>query len=112
MHDLILKFENHLVHEKNASPHTVRAYLSDLRELEDYLSKNGIAIERAPHTAIRGHLGVLAAGHAASSRARKLACIKSFYRFLRDTGLSEVNPARRLKTPKLPERLPKVLPVD
>src|SRR6185436_563171 len=49
---------------------------------------------------------------AASSRARKLASIKAFYRYLHERKVVAANPARRLKAPKLPERLPNVLPVD
>ena len=109
---LLSRFKDHLEHSRGASPHTVRAYLADLIELEGYLAKQGLALEVATHLAIRGHLGVLAVDHAASSRARKLASIKSFFKFLTRQKELPASPARRVKTPKLPARLPKVLPVD
>jgi integrase/recombinase XerC len=110
VHGLIARFERHLVDERNASPHTVRGYLNDLRGLEAYLGD--VPLDAVTHVQIRGHLGVLAVDHAASSRARKLASIKAFYRYLHERKLVAANPARRLKAPRLPERLPKVLPVD
>ena len=109
---LISRFKDHLERSRGASPHTVRAYLADLVELEDYLSKQGLDLAAASHQAIRGHLGVLAVDLAAASRARKLASIKSFYRFLTRQKELPASPARRVKTPKLPQRLPKVLPVE
>ncbi|MHB8875672.1 MAG: tyrosine recombinase XerC [Myxococcaceae bacterium] len=109
---LLSRFKDHLEHSRGASPHTVRAYLGDLKELEEYLARQGIALFDATHQAIRGHLGVLAVDHAASSRARKLASIKSFFKFLTRQKVLAASPARRVKTPKLPARLPKVLPVD
>jgi integrase/recombinase XerC len=50
--------------------------------------------------------------HAATSRARRLAGLKSFYKFLVRRKIIEVSPARRVKTPKLPQRLPRAVPVD
>ncbi len=106
------RFQDFLDRSKGASPHTIRAYLADLRELEAYLEQQGVDLTGATHAHLRGHLGVLAVDRAASSRARKLASLKAFYKFLTRSGVLAVNPAARVKTPKLPARLPKVLPVD
>jgi integrase/recombinase XerC len=95
-----------------SSPHTVRAYLGDLEELDSFLQKRGVSLLSATHLHLREHLSQLSVDRAASSRARKLASIKAFYRFLTRRKLIAVNPAARVKSPKLPERLPKALPVD
>jgi integrase/recombinase XerC len=83
-----------------------------LREFESYLALKGAGLFEVTHLHVRGFMGMLAENKAATSRARKLASIKSFYKFLVRRGELDVNPAARVKSPKLPSRLPKVLPVD
>lgn len=109
---LVLKFKQHLEDERRASPHTIRNYLSDLALYEAYLQKNGLDVERAAHTTIRGWLGTLAVDQKATTRARRLASVKSFYKFCLHKKLLTVNPAKAVKTPKLPKTLPRVLPVE
>ncbi len=95
-----------------ASPHTVKAYALDLKALEAYLAPQGVALEAATHLHLRGFLGVQSVSLAAASRARRLAGIKSFYAFLARRKVIATSPARRVKTPKLPQRLPRAVPVD
>ncbi len=109
---LLLRFQDYLEASKGASKHTVRGYLTDVREYLGYLAAHQQTVLGATHHTIRGHLGALAVDRAAASRARKLASIKSFYRYLVQTRVLPSSPARRVRTPKLPVRLPKVLPVD
>ena len=107
----VLAFKGHL--ERSAmSPHTVRAYLRDLADFEAYLRDNGLELKGVTHGVLRSYLGNLVSRLAPSSRARKLASIKSLYRFLAREKVIAVNPARDVKTPKLPRSLPKFLPVD
>lgn len=105
-------FHRYLVHGRASSPHTVKAYLTDLLELERYLAQQKIPLEKATHVALRGFLGTIAETAHATTRARKLASMKAFYKFLARRKTIAVSPAGRLKTPKLPSRLPKALPVD
>ncbi|HYO54223.1 tyrosine recombinase XerC [Archangium sp.] len=110
---LLEKFRVHLEDEKGASPHTVRNYLIDLVAFERYLvERMQLTLLSASHAAIRGYLGTLAVDHAASSRSRRLASIKSFYKYLVRQKLLPGSPAKLVKSPKLPKSLPKVLPVD
>lgn len=109
---MVAKFKQHLEDERGVSPHTVKGYLADLRFFEAYLAKNALTFETATHLTIRGWLGTLAVDQKASSRARRLASLKSFYKFCVRKKLLTANPAKRVKTPKLPKTLPKVLPVE
>ncbi len=110
---LLQQFRAHLEHEKGASPHTVRNYLIDLVDFERYLTGTmKLTLLAGSHAAIRGYLGTLAVDHAASSRGRRLASIKAFYKYLVRQKLLPASPAKLVKSPKLPKSLPKVLPVD
>jgi integrase/recombinase XerC len=104
-------FREHLV-RIGASRHTLRAYLSDLQEFERYLLGRNQQLLTATHQLIRGYLGELAEKHGPSTRARKLASIKALYRHLVRCKLLSANPAKVLKSPKLPKPLPKIIPVD
>lgn len=110
---LLEKFRAHLEDEKGASPHTVRNYLLDLEDFERYLvERMKLTLLSGTHAAIRGYLGTLAADLAPASRARRLASIKAFYKYLVRQKLLPASPAKLVKSPKLPKSLPKVLPVD
>ncbi|NOJ93025.1 tyrosine recombinase XerC [Corallococcus sp. CA049B] len=110
---LLEQFKVHLEGEKGASPHTVRNYLIDLKDYERYLvERMKLSLLAGTHAAIRGYLGTLAVDHAPTSRARRLASIKSFYKYLVRQKLLSASPAKLVKSPKLPKSLPKVLPVE
>lgn len=106
------EFRRYLDESRGYSPHTVRGYLKDLQQFDEYVRAQGLELLGATHAVIRGHLGVLAVELSARSRARKLASIKSFYRFLVRSHRLSKSPAKAVKSPKLPQTLPKVLPVD
>lgn len=97
---------------RGVSAHTLRAYRLDLAAFRAYLEPQGVPLSRVNHLNIRGFLGVQAVDKAATTRARRLAALKSFYRFLGRRKLIEVSPARRVKAPKLPQKLPRAVPVD
>jgi len=108
----IAEFLKHLSVARAASKHTVKAYAQDLAALEAYLAPQQVKLLAVTHLHLRGFLGQQAVDHAASTRARRLAAIKSFYRYLVRRKILEVSPARRVKTPKLPQRLPRAVPID
>jgi integrase/recombinase XerC len=109
---VIADFLRHLEVSRAASKHTLRAYKQDLKQLETYLAQQNVEITKATHLHLRGFLGVQAASHKATTRARRLAAIKSFYKFLTRRKIIEVSPARRIKAPKLPSILPRAVPID
>lgn len=113
MQAAVSAFLRHLEREKNASPHTVRAYGEDLAQFGAYLERE---LGRAPrpadvdHLLVRGFLAELhARGLRKSSSARRLAGLRSFFRYLCREGRLEANPARKVQTPRQEKRIPSVL---
>lgn len=105
-------FLRYLEISRAVSAHTLRAYAQDIRAFLAYLAPQGLEIERVGHLHLRGFLGSQSVRLSAASRARRLAGLKAFFRFLTRRKVIEVNPARRIRAPKLPALLPRSLPVD
>jgi integrase/recombinase XerC len=102
-------FLAYLRSERNYSPHTVAAYGEDLRGFAEFLAsrqrKTSLGAVRTDH--LREYLGLLLEeGFARRSVARKLACLRSFFRYLVRTGVLAENPTTALATPRLDKRLP------
>ena len=100
-------------YERNYSPRTLESYASDLAEFSAYLTRGSqerVEVAQIDHIGIREFLGSLyAKGNSKSSAARKLATLKSFFRFLHREGRIESNPARMVKSPRLPQKNPRAL---
>ena len=109
---VIDEFLEYLELSRGLSPHTLRAYRQDLDAFLAYLTPLGASLDQATHLHIRGFLGVESVTKSAATRARRLAGIKSFYAFLLRRKRIAQSPARRVKTPKIPKRLPRAVPVD
>ena len=112
----IKQFEQYLRIEKNASEHTCRNYLLDVREFDGFLSEKGPSyvsgVASIDNLTIRAYLGLLAKQHKKSSQARKLSCLRTFFKFLVREGVITDNPAAAVRTPKLEKYLPTHLTVD
>ncbi|MGH9375710.1 MAG: tyrosine-type recombinase/integrase, partial [Terriglobia bacterium] len=115
MDDLIARYLSSLRYERNASLHTIRNYQSDLEQFRDYLKQtwqsNGpVKVEAVDAVQIRGFLGHLfERKRQKSSAARKLAAIRSFFKFLCREEILAGNPAARVSTPKRPQKLPRIM---
>lgn len=112
MDPLVDEFLTYLRVSRALSPNTLKAYTQDLKAFGEYLAPQGVGLTKVGHLHIRGFLGVQSVTLSAATRARRLAALKAFYGFLTRRKLVDVNPARRVKTPKLPQRLPRAVPVD
>jgi integrase/recombinase XerC len=108
-------FGRYLAKERNDSPHTVKAYMRDLAELEIFCDRYYGGAERwewrsVDRLALRSFMGELThRGLAKRSVARALSVARSFYRFLGQRYGLEENPAKGLRLPRLERRLPQVL---
>jgi len=109
---VLSNFLKYLQFEKRSSEHTVAAYQEDLSQVATYLSNTFEIsdLEEAKHTHLRGWVVDLAErGLSPTSVNRKIACLKSFYKFLRIRGVVDENPATRLRPLKVEKRLPTFL---
>jgi integrase/recombinase XerC len=110
----IEKFEHYLSVEKNLSPHTQRNYVSDLHQFKDFLESEhpGISITAIDNMTIRSYLGSLYKKNRKSSIARKLASLRTFFKFLLKVGILKENPASTVSTPRLEKHVPSFLTID
>jgi len=103
-------FVNNLAVERGLSANTVAAYSSDLRNFQDYLRESGISTWReVSRSNISGYIQRIGPSFSPRSRARRLAALRTFFRFLLRAGLIEDNPASLVHFPKLGPQLPKAL---
>jgi integrase/recombinase XerC len=101
----------HHLRERNASPHTIKAYTGDLANFSAYVGAR--SWKQIDHIAIRGFLSQLyEKGLGKTSVARSLAAVRSLYRWLAREGVVEQNPAKLVATPKLPKKLPRVPTIE
>jgi integrase/recombinase XerC len=118
MRAAIDEYLTYLRAERDASAHTLRNYRVDLEQFLAYLQERGVSggsprPEAVDHLAIRGFLARLHGAHLAkSSAARKLATLRSFFRFLCRGGRLGANPAKLVQAPRLPVRTTPHLSVD
>ena len=107
------RFLRFLKVERDASELTIKSYREDLTALHDYLTES---LGRAPHIAeistldLRGYVAAVSeAGYAKSSVARRLASMRSFFRFAQREALIDHNPAKPLRNPRRSRHLPHFL---
>ncbi len=113
MKKAVAAFEIYLRDEKRVSAHTLRNYLSDLRQFTAFLEAlfpEGIELGAIDVMVLRAYLGHLYnKGLSKSTVMRKLATLRSFFRFLHREGRVKANPARVLYTPRQLKKVPRVL---
>jgi len=116
MNEAIVSFLEHLKAERAASAHTLRSYEDDLGLFARYLEESkaeGTDPLLVDSLRLRRYAAWLSGrGYAATTIARRLACLRSFYRYLRRQGQVSADPASGLRNPKQPRRLPRLLKVD
>ncbi len=133
---LVQQFVDYLSHERHFSPYTARCYGADLRQFVEYLGQQPSVlrdpdmtqpaaateqliqrIEQKLTTAdsmlIRGFLTHLDTfGYSAATMARKIATLRSFYKWMLKKGMASNNPMVLIRTPKQAKRLPKAITVE
>ena len=105
METSVARFLEYLQAEKNASEHTVKNYSIDLRDFFRFMKD--VRIENLDYLEIRRYLAHLSErGLTKSSISRKLACLRSFFKFSVRENLLPENPASSIATPKKERKLP------
>lgn len=116
MQTAIGRFLRYLSVERNASPLTIKSYREDLTSLAEYLEE-ALGASPQPHQVspldLRGYVSALhEAGYARSSVSRRLASMRSFFRFAQREGMVDNNPAKPLRNPRPERKLPHFLSTD
>ncbi len=113
MNDAIQRYLRFLKVERNASEFTIKSYREDLLVWAQYLNDlfgNEPSLSQISAVDLRGYVGALTdAGYASSSVARKLASMRSFFKFAQREGLVSSNPAKPLRNPRRDRKLPHFL---
>jgi integrase/recombinase XerC len=104
------RFDLHLRAERSLSPHTVRAYASDLRQFAALCGAKSPGKLRADD--VRRFLAERHGHDAAASLGRKLAALRAFFRFLVREGVLGADPSAGIPAPRAKQRLPRPLAVD
>jgi len=116
MHTEIAQFLRYLDVERNASDLTIKSYREDLMDLADFLTEEGqrkVAPREVSPTELRAYVAALhEAGYAKSSISRKLASLRSFYKFAQRQSMADSNPAKPLRNPRGSRKLPHFLTGD
>jgi integrase/recombinase XerC len=119
VHADVTAFLNYLRSERNASRHTLSSYEDDLNQFCAFLAEvDGVEPDDADPTGadarrLRRYSAWLGGrGYAASTVARRLASLRSFFRYHRRQGTVKSDPAGGLRNPRQPKRLPRLLGVD
>lgn len=104
-------FKNYLLAEKNFSKHTARAYYSDV--LSFLLWLDATPVENVNFSKVREYLHFIQKfDYKKTTIARKIASIRTFYKYLYRERYIDINPAENLSAPKRPKPLPKFLTTD
>lgn len=113
-------FMRHLKYERNASPHTLRNYESDLIQFYDHLApadkqgrRRSVNLAEIDHLTIREYMASLyEQKKKKSSIHRKVAALRTFFRYLCREGVLETNPAKLVSSPRVERQLPNHLTIE
>ncbi|MEX1095558.1 MAG: tyrosine recombinase XerC [Planctomycetales bacterium] len=116
MHSAIEGFLRYLRIERNSSELTLKSYAEDMARFVEYCETERGGVPGPNDVTInvlRGYVAHLHdGGYARTTIARRLACLRSFFRFCCRDGLADANPAHALRTPRLGRKLPHFLSTE
>jgi len=116
LHGAIDGFLRSLKIERNCSDLTIKSYSEDLNSLLEYLADYAGRVPNVDQMDVlllRGYVTYLhECQYARSTMARRLACLRSLFRYCCREGLTSTNPAKALRTPRSGRRLPHFLTTD
>lgn len=107
---MLQHFENYLVSEKRYSEHTVLAYLNDINQFADFsFSEGDVNWEEVDYQMIRSWVVELSDKYENKSINRKLATLRTFFKFLQKEEVIGVNPTTKINGPKIRKKIPTFL---
>lgn len=114
LNTMIEKFLNYMKYERMLSGNTIKSYKVDLYQFKEFISDNyNISILKVDAKQIKAFLGYLyVLKESKTTSARKLAALKSFYKYLIREGIVEDSPAYYISSPKQEKKLPNYLTVS
>lgn len=116
MHSAIQAFLNYLRIERNSSELTIKSYGDDMSHIVEFFQEQTGSIPEPRHVEVgilRAYVSYLhECGYARTTVARRLACLRSFFRYCNREGICETNPAKPLRTPRAARKLPHFLTTD
>ena len=120
MDALVQQYAEYLRGERNVSPHTLRNYLSDLAQFDDFLRQRELCLKAEGEIdprkidvhVVRAYLAALARDRKKSSIGRKIAALKGFFRYLISMRKLDEDPLLLIHSPKQEKPLPAFLSVD
>jgi len=105
------RFLEHLSVERGLSAHTMRAYAADLARYTEWAERTGVDPLAITHRQLRLYLGELdRARYSRRTIARRLSAIRSLFAFLMTEGVIDSDPSSVITAPKVPARLPRLVP--
>ncbi len=107
-------FGEYLTHERRLSKRTIEAYDRDIRDFARFVSDNEMPedVNFISVLTVRAYLAFLYDKNSPTSIARKLAALRSLFKFLKRRHMVLDNPAASVGTPKIRKKLPTYLSVD
>ncbi len=116
MHAAVQAFLNYLKIERNASDLTIKSYADDMSHIIEFLQEQTGSVPEPQHIEVgilRSYVAYLhECGYARTTVARRLACLRSFFRYCNREGICETNPAKPLRTPRSGRKLPHFLTTE
>ena len=109
--DLLAKYREYLVTERDASENTMSSYMRDLKQLQEYLQREkGSILQEVNEKDLQDYIEHLReAGKSISTIARNIASWKNFFQYLMHQNVITENPARSLSAGKAEHKLPEIL---
>ena len=107
MQERVDEFISYLKVEKGCSKHTIASYRKDLQQFDKFLK--GVSVFEVSRADLSLFVSRLSHKFSATSMARKISALKSFFHFMMREGYLKKDPSVDIKLPKLPKRLPKAL---
>ena len=97
--------------QKRYSEHTIRAYRVDLNQLLDHLGEEIRIIELTKYD-LHEYISIISKSISSKSLSRKIATIKSLFKYLVNENIARVNISKSIKIPKIDKKLPNHLTID